>query len=117
MMIASYIVFAVLAAAANCWAAVTDFLHTPTAVANATKVEVPLSWLFPLGALKAAGALGLLAGIALPVIGIAAAIGLTLFFVCAVFAHLRVRWYAAIAFPAGFLLLAVGAFVTRLASI
>lgn len=117
MMSVSYIVLATLAAAANMWAAATDFLRTRTAVANATKVEVPLSWLFPLGALKAAGALGLLVGIAVPAIGIAAAVGLTLFFVCAVFAHLRVRWYATIAFPGAFLLVAVGALVSRLASI
>ena len=46
----------------------------------------------------------------------AAAIGLVLFFVCAVFAHLRVRWYATLAFPGTFLLLAAAALVLRLAS-
>ncbi len=111
-----YVVLAIVAAAANSWAAATDFARTSTAVRNAEKVEVPASWLFPLGALKAAGALGLLAGIAIPVIGIAAAIGLVLFFVCAVFAHLRVGWYSTIPFPATFLLLAVGALILRLVS-
>lgn len=113
----AYIVFALLAAAANTWAAVNDFLRTSATVANATKVEIPLSWLSPLGILKAAGALGLLVGIAMPGVGVAAAIGLTLFFVCAVFAHLRVRWYATIPFPAAFLVLAVGALLTRLLSL
>ena len=117
MAFVSYIVFAVVAAMANTWAASTDFLRTSSAVDNATRVEVPLSWLLPLGVLKAAGALGLLLGIAVPEIGVAAAIGLILFFVCAVFAHLRVRWYSTIPFPAGFLLLAVGALLTRLASL
>jgi hypothetical protein len=116
MMFVSYIVLAVLAAAANTWAASTDLLRTSTAVSNATRVGVPTSWLFTLGALKAAGAVGLLVGIAVPVIGVAAAIGLTLFFVCAVFAHLRVGWYSTIPFPATFLALAVGTLVSRLAS-
>lgn len=111
-----YVVLAIVAAAANGWAAATDFARTPTALRNAATVEVPASWLFPLGALKAAGALGLVIGIAIPVIGIAAATGLILFFVCAVFAHLRVGWYATIAFPAMFLLLAVAALVLRLIS-
>lgn len=65
--------------------------------------------------LKTAGGLGVLLGIVVPVVGVASAIGLVLFFVCAVFAHLRVRWYATIAFPAAFLLLAVGTLVSRLA--
>jgi uncharacterized membrane protein len=114
-MFAGYVVVAVLAAAANIWAAMTDFT-TERALANAAKVGVPPSWLFPLGALKAAGALGLLVGMAVPVIGVAAAIGLVLFFVCAIFAHLRVSWYSTIPFPAAFLLLAVGALLLRLAS-
>lgn len=111
-----YIVLAVLTAAANLWVATTDFARTQMALTNATKVGVPTSWLFPLGALKSAGALGLLVGIAIPIIGVAAAVGLVLFFVCAVFAHLRVRWYSTIAFPTIFLLLAVGALLFRLAS-
>ena len=45
----------------------------------------------PLGTLLASGAVGLLTGFAVPVLGTAAAIGLVLYFVCAVTAHLRVR--------------------------
>lgn len=116
VMYVSYVVLAVLAAAANTCAAATDFLRTSTAVAKANMVEVPLSWLYPLGALKAAGALGLLVGIAVPAVGVAAATGLILFFVCAIFAHLRVRWYATIPFPAALLLGATGALLSRLAS-
>jgi hypothetical protein len=115
-MFTGYVIVAVLAAALNGWAATTDFTGAKSARDNAAKVEVPLSWLLPLGGLKAAGAVGLLAGIAVPIIGVAAAIGLVLFFVCAVFAHLRVGWYSTLAFPGTFLLLAVGALVLRLAS-
>jgi uncharacterized membrane protein YfhO len=115
-MFIGYVAVAVVAAALNVWAAALDFRRADSAVANATKVEVPQSWLLPLGALKFAGAVGLIAGIAVPLLGVAAAIGLVLFFVCAVFAHLRVRWYATIPFPMVFLLLAALALVLRLAS-
>jgi hypothetical protein len=46
-----------------------------------------------LGALLAAGALGLLAGLAVPVLGTLAAGGLVLYFLGALGAHLRVRDY------------------------
>ena len=115
-MFMGYVVVAVLTAAINGWAASTDFTGAESARDNAVKVGVPLSWLLPLGGLKVAGAVGLLVGIAVPVIGVAAAIGLVLFFVCAVFAHLRVRWYATLVFPGTFLLLAAAALVLRLAS-
>ncbi|WP_218001715.1 DoxX family protein [Microtetraspora malaysiensis] len=107
---------AVVAAALNVWAASLDFRRVESAVADAAKVEVPPSWLLPLGALKFAGAIGLIVGIAVPLVGVAAAIGLVLFFVCAIFAHLRVSWYSTIPFPIAFLLVAVVALVLRLAS-
>jgi hypothetical protein len=113
-MFIGYVAVAVVSAAVNLWAASLDLRRAPSAVANAAKVEVPPSWLFPLGALKFAGALGLLAGIAVPIIGVAAAVGLVLFFVCAVFAHLRVSWYSTLPFPVAFLLCAVVALVLRL---
>lgn len=113
-MTTAYIVLAVVTAAVNLWAAIGDFLHTQSTMKNVATVEVPSSWLVPLGLLKTAGAMGLLVGIVIPVIGVAAAIGLVLFFVCAVFAHLRVRWYSTLPFPVTFLVLAVGALVTRL---
>ena len=94
-----------------------DFLRAEQAVANVAKVEVPQSWLLPLGALKLAGSVGLIAGIAMPFIGVAAATGLVLFFVCAIFAHLRVSWYSALPFPIAFLLFAGVALVLRLASV
>jgi hypothetical protein len=115
-MFTGYVVVAILAVAANTYAATLDFTRAESAVANATKVGAPQSWLFPLGALKAAGALGLLVGIGVPFIGVAAAAGLVLFFVSAIVAHLRVRWYSTIPFPATLLLLAVGALALRLGS-
>jgi DoxX-like family len=115
-MFIGYVAVAVVVAAMNVWAASLDFRNAESAVANAARVEVQPSWLLPLGALKFAGAVGLIVGIAVPLIGAAAAIGLVLFFVCAIFAHLRVSWYSALPFPIAFLLFAVLALVLRLAS-
>ncbi len=55
------------------------------------KLGVPESSLPILGVLKAAGALGLLIGLGVPLIGIVATGGLTLFFIAAVITHLRAR--------------------------
>jgi len=58
---------------------------------RADKVRVPYNWMLPLGALLGAGCLGLLAGIAVPPIGVLAASGLVLYFLVALAAHLRVH--------------------------
>ena len=79
---------------------------------------MPESWLtFPIGTLKTVGAAGLLLGVAgLPVVGTAAAIGLVLFFVCAVHTHLRVGDYSVqLGLAVGFLGLAVASLALGLA--
>ncbi|WP_214409872.1 DoxX family protein [Sphaerisporangium fuscum] len=60
---------------------------------------VPQSWWPWLGTAKAAGAIGLLAGLAVPPIGVAAAIGLVLYFAGAVVTVLRARSYKTVVFP------------------
>ncbi|MFZ3555326.1 DoxX family protein [Streptomyces sp. BH055] len=60
---------------------------------------VPEAWWPRLAVAKLLGAAGLLAGIAVPAIGIAAAVGLVLYFVGAVITVLRVRSYKTVAFP------------------
>ena len=97
-----------LAAAANTYAATNDFTGPQWLLTNMSKLGVPDSWLTPLGILKAAGAFGLLVGIGVPWIGTAAAVGLTLFFVGALFTHLRAH-NRSVGFPLMFLLLAVAA--------
>jgi hypothetical protein len=52
---------------------------------------VPRSWIPVLDSLLAAGALGLLAGFAFPLLGMLAAAGVVLYFLGALVAHLRVR--------------------------
>ncbi|GAA1416698.1 DoxX family protein [Catellatospora coxensis] len=60
---------------------------------------VPRSWWTWLGPAKAAGALGLLAGLFVPVIGLLAGIGLVLYFTGAVITVVRARSYAHVPFP------------------
>ncbi|MFD3806317.1 DoxX family protein [Streptomyces sp. NPDC058611] len=62
-------------------------------MASMRKVGVPEAWLPRLAALKAAGAVGLVAGLWFTPLGIAAAVGVTLYFIGAVIAHLRVKDY------------------------
>jgi hypothetical protein len=90
-MFAAYIIVTVMAAAANLYAATNDFIRPKWLLGNMSKLRVPESWLPILGVLKGAGALGLLVGIAVPLIGIAAAAGLTVFFIGALITHLRAR--------------------------
>ncbi len=71
---------------------------------------------YDLGVLEALGALGLLAGIGIPLIGVAAASGLVLFFLAAVITAMHARWYAHLPYPLVWLLLAVGSIVLRLRS-
>jgi hypothetical protein len=80
------------------------------------KAGVSESWITTLGILKAAGAAGLLIGIGVPLIGTAAATGLTLFFVGAIITHLRARDYS-FGLAVVFLLLVVAALVLRLSTL
>lgn len=113
-MYAFYVVITVLAALANGYAASLDFVGAESVKLVADRVQVSRQWMVPLGALLASGAAGLVAGFVVPALGTAAAIGLILYFVCAVSAHLRVgdRGIAPAVF---FLLLAGAALATNLA--
>jgi hypothetical protein len=92
----------------NAGAAAGDIAKADFVVKTSQEVGVPLSYVPLLAALKAAGAIGLLAGLlGVPIIGTAAAAGLVAFFVGAMFAHVRARVFYNIAFPAFFLALAV----------
>lgn len=110
----AYLVVGVITAAANTYAAVNDFIRPPWLLANMAKLGVHEKWLNKLGLLKAAGALGVLAGIRVPVLGVAAAVGLMLFFVCAIITHLRSRDYDSLGTPMGFLLLPVATLLLEL---
>jgi hypothetical protein len=80
-----------LAAALTGLAAIANFIGHSYPTAQADKLKVPRSRMRPLGACLAAGSLGLLAGLAVPLIGIIAAAGLVLYFLSALVVHLRRR--------------------------
>jgi DoxX-like protein len=114
-MFTAYIIVTVLTSAANTYAAIVDFRRPQWVLDNMTNWGGSHSWLFTLGVLKAAGALGLLVGIGVPLIGGAAAIGLVLFFVGAIAVVIRARWYSHLPWPTTYLLLATGSLALRLA--
>jgi hypothetical protein len=114
-MFTAYLIITLLAVAANLFSAMCDFVRYKQVSIAIARAGVPESWMTMLGALKAAGALGLLVGIGMPLIGTVAAIGLMLFFVGAIITHLRARDYS-FGLAVVFFLLAVAALVLRQAS-
>jgi hypothetical protein len=112
-------VVAFVAIAANGFSGVAALLHWKAILPGMVKAGVPESWLtFPIGTLKTAGAAGLLIGVlAVPPLGTAAGIGLVLFFVCALYTHIRAQDYSAqFGLAIGFLLLNVAALILGLNS-
>ncbi|WP_188191402.1 DoxX family protein [Nonomuraea sp. SYSU D8015] len=107
-MFSAYVVVTLITIVANLSATAADFARARFVLANAAELGISQSWVPLLGALKAAGAAGLLLGLlGMRFIGVAAAIGLVLFFVGAVAVHVHTRVFHNIAAPGGFLALAV----------
>ncbi|MEO3872166.1 DoxX family protein [Nonomuraea sp. B12E4] len=103
----AYLVVTLATVVVNAGAAVADFARAKFVLANCDQLGLSRSWLPLLGGLKAAGAAGLLLGLAgVPYVGVAAAAGLVLFFAGAIIVHIRARVLAKIPFPGGFLALA-----------
>jgi hypothetical protein len=118
-MYTAYVVVTLLAIAAYTFSGVAALVHFKPILPGMVKAGVPESWLtFPIGTLKTAGAVGLLLGvIGVPLIGTAAAAGLILFFVCAIYTHMRAGDYSPqFGLASGLLLLAVAALVLDLAT-
>ncbi|KZM68971.1 DoxX family protein [Nocardia terpenica] len=114
----AYLAVTIAAIAANGGMAVADFARAGFVLANSGAVGLRPSWVPALGALKAAGAIGLVLGLlgARP-IGIAAAGGLVLFFVGAMIVHVRAGVIRNIAFPGAYLALAAGSLGLALAAV
>ena len=89
-MFAAYVTVTIVAALFTGSAAVTYLIGHDYPKAQADIKRIPRSWVPVLGALLAAGTIGLLAGFAVPLLGILAATGLVLYFTGALLAHLRV---------------------------
>lgn len=109
-----YIVTTCVAAFVNGYAAFLNFSGADSVKAVADRIRVPRKWMAPLGTLLACGAVGLLTGFAVPLLGAAAGIGLVLYFICAVAAHLRVG-DRQMGGPVFFLLLSAAALSTNVA--
>jgi hypothetical protein len=118
-MTAAYLTVTLIAVAANGFSGVAALVHFKPILPGMAKAGVPESWLtFPIGTLKTAGAIGLAVGLlGLRLIGVAAAIGLVLFFVCAVYTHIRASDYSAqFALANGFIALDAAALALALAA-
>jgi len=87
---AAYVTVTILTSVFTGIAAATYLIGHDYPKAQLDMKRLPRSWMPMLGALLAAGSLGLLAGFAVPLLGTLAAIGLVLYFVGALIAHLRV---------------------------
>ncbi|MEU2970981.1 DoxX family protein [Nocardiopsis alba] len=97
---------------ANVLIAVADYARAGFVLRNSAEVGLPVSALPYLATLKLAGAVGLAVGLVVwPWVGVAAGVGLVLFFIGAVVAHVRARVFHNIVFPGLYLILAVAAAV------
>lgn len=84
----AYFVVTMIAIGIDGFSGVSALVHYAPIIAPMQRAGVPLSWLtFPIGTLKVVGTSGLVVGLWVPAIGLAAAAGLTVFFVCAVYTH------------------------------
>jgi len=110
-MFAVYLGVVIATLVLNAAAGAADFLRARFVLANSTELGVSEGWLPLLGALKAAGAVGLLVGFLWVPVGFAAALGLTLFFIGAMAVHVRARVLYNLAFPGFYLALAIGSLV------
>lgn len=115
-MFVAYVVIAAVFSLALIGSAFGKFTRNPRIVESMTPLGVPPGWYGWLGAAELAGALGLLVGIAVAPLAVAAAIGLILYFVGAVAAHLRVRDVTGLSAPVSMLAFAVVALWLRTAS-
>jgi len=95
----AHVIVTLVAAAMVGFSAVSVFLHAKWVVGPLADYGVPRSWWPWLGTAKAAGALGLAAGLVVPVLGVVAAICLVLYFTGAAITVLRARFWAHVSAP------------------
>lgn len=85
------VVVSVVVALAAIGSAVAKLTKQPKILEQMTHLGVPVGWLPRLAAAEIAGGVGVLVGLAVPALGIAAAIGLIAYFVGAVVTHVRAK--------------------------
>ncbi len=114
-MFIAYCVLAVLYSGTLIFSGVAKLQHDPRAVQIIHElIGVPLEFFPVLAACEFAGALGLLAGIRWAGLGIAAAVGVVIYFIGAVISHLVVSDFAGLGSPAFMLAIAAALLVTRM---
>lgn len=113
-MLAAYLTCTCLAALACAYAVYLNLTHARMIVDTAARLGIPESLMAPFGILLGLAGAGLLAGLAVPGLGTAAAAGLVVYFVIAVAAHLRAHDFQ-LAWPIVYLSLAGAALATGLA--
>ncbi|WP_432122931.1 DoxX family protein [Streptomyces sp. S1] len=96
---ATSVVVAAVAAFAAGFSGVAVLVRAGFVVGPLAAYGVPRAWWDRLGAVKVAGAVGLLVGYVVPVVGVLAAGGLVLYFAGAVVTVLRARAYGHVPFP------------------
>ncbi|HEY9304129.1 MAG TPA: DoxX family protein [Mycobacterium sp.] len=102
---ATYLVVTMIAIAIDGFSGVSALVHFAPIIPPMQRAGVPVSWLtFPIGTLKTLGTVGLVVGLWVPPIGLAAAAGLTVFFVCAMYTHVLANDISGQFAFAGFLL-------------
>ncbi len=112
----AHIVVTVLAAAMAGFSATVLLIRAEWIVRALTDYRVPRAWWTWLGLAKGAGAVGLLVGLFVPVIGVLAGTGLVLYFAGAAVTVARARWYAHIPYPLVYAAPVVGALALGLAA-
>lgn len=105
----AYTIVTVAAALWTGFSAYSIWAKAPYVVEPLRHYGVPQSWWFRLGLAKAAGSAGLLVGLAVPWIGIAAGAGLVLYFLGAVVTVARARAYGMLVAPLMYLVPAAAA--------
>ena len=110
-----YVIVVAVVTVGNTFSATCDFLRYEQVAVGMRQVGVAEKWMPLLGVPKVLGALGVAIGIAVPLIGIAAAGGLVLYFVGAIITHIRV-WdiSPSLGLATVFLTLSAAALVLRL---
>jgi hypothetical protein len=110
-------VVSVLLASMLVFAAVRKLSHRPEVVETYVRVGVPEDKLDYLAVILLAGAAGLLVGLAWAPIGIAAAIGLVVYFLLAIGAHIRAGDVKSLPTPVAIELMSAAALGLRVATV
>jgi hypothetical protein len=114
-MFLAYIMLAIFRAAQITYSSISKLRRTPRVVKTIVEgANVPIQWLPWLAACEIAGAVGILIGIAWAPLGIAASLGLVLYFVGALVAHARAGDFRGMLTPIVPLLFSVAVLVTRI---